>query len=416
MKRFLCAACLFVLPPVSAQTPHVPSELSQTTDRPLVFLDCESCDVSYIRRQVPFVNWVRDREDAIVHVLITRSRTAAGGSEYVLNFFGLKAREGNQQSLSYVSPPSFTNDEVREGVTGILKIGLLPFLDQPSLARLRVDYEDADNAPQSAPALDDPWDSWVFEVEASGNIEKETQRTEISLDGGLSADRVTEQWRIRNDLDLDYDEDRFRATGVDSRSRSHSWRQSSAAIHSLGPHLSVGISTRLWSATYDNVDLGLQISPAIEYSYWPYDMDQKASMTIAYYVGQRRLDYTERTVYGKRSETRFNQTVDIDLRLNQRWGSVRTSLEGSHYLHDLNRYRIDFYNRLSVRLFRGFSLRLEAGIDRINDQLSLAAGEASLEEILLRRRELATDYEVWGQVGFSYTFGSIYNNIVNTRL
>ncbi|MBT5056892.1 MAG: hypothetical protein HOM68_10170, partial [Gemmatimonadetes bacterium] len=74
------------------------------------------------------------------------------------------------------------------------------------------------------------------------------------------------------------------------------------------------------------------------------------------------------------------------------------------------------YNRLSVRLFRGLSLRVEGGVDRINDQLSLAAGEASLEEILLRRRELATDYEVWGQIGFSYTFGSIYNNVVNNRL
>ncbi|MBT7452513.1 MAG: hypothetical protein HN796_01385, partial [Gemmatimonadetes bacterium] len=168
--------------------------------------------------------------------------------------------------------------------------------------------------------------------------------------------------------------------------------------------------------TYDNVDFGLRIAPAVEYSYWPYDMDQKASLTVAYYVGQRRLDYAERTVYGERKETRFNQTLDVDLRLNQPWGSVRASLEGSHYFHDMQRYRVELYNRLSVRLFRGLSLRVEGGVDRINDQLSLAAGEASLEEILLRRRELATDYEVWGQIGFSYTFGSIYNNVVNNRL
>ncbi len=180
--------------------------------------------------------------------------------------------------------------------------------------------------------------------------------------------------------------------------------------------MSAGVSLRAWSATYDNVDFGLQIAPAIEYSYWPYDLDQKAVLTFAYYLGRRQLNYAKRTVYGEMAETRYNQTLDIDLRMTQPWGSVRTSLEGSHYLHDLARYRLEFYSRLSVRLFRGLSLNFVAGIDRINDQLSLEAGEASLEEILLRRRELATNYEVWGRVGFSYTFGSIYNNVVNTRL
>ncbi|MDA0334911.1 MAG: hypothetical protein O2782_07090 [bacterium] len=55
-------------------------------------------------------------------------------------------------------------------------------------------------------------------------------------------------------------------------------------------------------------------------------------------------------------------------------------------------------------------------MERINDQLSLAVGGATLEEVLLRRRELATDYKVWSRAGLSYTFGSIYNNVVNTRL
>jgi hypothetical protein len=414
--RFLVAAfCLLSFHPVLAQTNGDPSA-SRSQKAPLVFLDCDVCDVSYIRRQIPFVNWVRDREDAVVHVLITRSRTAAGGNEYLLDFIGLKAREGTGQSLLYVSPPSYTNDEVREGITGILKIGLLPFLDPPVLSQMRVDFAGAQDMDLPvAPELD-RWDRWVFEIEASGHLEKETQRTEVSLDGGVSADRVTEQWRIRNYLDLDYDEDRFGSSGVSSRSSSESWSHRSVVTRSLGPHLSAGVSMRFWSATYDNVDLGMQFSPAIEYSYWPYDMDQKASLTVAYYVGQRRLDYAQRTVYGERKETRFNQTLDVDLRLNQPWGSVRASLEGSHYFHDVQQYRIELYNRLSVRLFRGLSLRLEGGVDRINDQLSLAAGEASLEEILLRRRELATDYEVWGQLGFSYIFGSIYNNVVNNRL
>jgi len=40
---------------------------------------------------------------------------------------------------------------------------------------------------------------------------------------------------------------------------------------------------------------------------------------------------------------------------------------------------------------------------------------ASLEEILLRRRELETSYYYYFSIGLSYTFGSIYNNVVNPR-
>jgi hypothetical protein len=52
---------------------------------------------------------------------------------------------------------------------------------------------------------------------------------------------------------------------------------------------------------------------------------------------------------------------------------------------------------------------------RIRDQLYLRAGEATDEEILLRRRQLATSYRYSMFVGVGYTFGSIFNNIVNPR-
>jgi len=47
--------------------------------------------------------------------------------------------------------------------------------------------------------------------------------------------------------------------------------------------------------------------------------------------------------------------------------------------------------------------------------MALPRGGASLEEVLLQRRELQTQYSYWGNVGVSYSFGSIYNNVVNSR-
>ncbi len=42
-------------------------------------------------------------------------------------------------------------------------------------------------------------------------------------------------------------------------------------------------------------------------------------------------------------------------------------------------------------------------------------GGAPPEQILLKKKELETQYSYYSQVGLTYTFGSIYNNVVNPR-
>jgi hypothetical protein len=66
-------------------------------------------------------------------------------------------------------------------------------------------------------------------------------------------------------------------------------------------------------------------------------------------------------------------------------------------------------------LFNGLSLRLSGGVAHINDQYNLKKGDISEAERLLRLTELATKYRIDGGVEITYTFGSIYNNVVNPR-
>ena len=103
------------------------------------------------------------------------------------------------------------------------------------------------------------------------------------------------------------------------------------------------------------------------------------------------------------------------LDVRQPWGSSGLSIEAATYYHDLERHRFVLNGDVDVRLFKGFSLTLDGSVSRIHDQLYLRAGTATDEEILLRRRQLATNYRYRFSVGASYTFGSIFNNIVNTR-
>jgi hypothetical protein len=91
------------------------------------------------------------------------------------------------------------------------------------------------------------------------------------------------------------------------------------------------------------------------------------------------------------------------------------SLEGSNFFHDFTKNRIELSGIINIRILKGLSFRIFGGVARINDQLSLVRGEASEAEILLQLQELETSYNAEGRLGITYTFGSIYNNIVNPR-
>ena len=61
------------------------------------------------------------------------------------------------------------------------------------------------------------------------------------------------------------------------------------------------------------------------------------------------------------------------------------------------------------------SLSVLGTASRLRDQIFLAAGGLTQEEILLRRRQQETAFEASLSVGITITFGSIYNNVVNSR-
>ena len=103
------------------------------------------------------------------------------------------------------------------------------------------------------------------------------------------------------------------------------------------------------------------------------------------------------------------------LSLRERWGTVSLSLNGSEYLYDLRKYDAGLYGGISLQLVRGLSIGASGSYSQVHDQLYLPAAGASPEEILVRQRQLATQYTYYVYYGITYTFGSIFNNVVNPR-
>jgi len=93
-----------------------------------VFFDCPFCDEDHIRREVSFVNYVRDRKEAQVHVMITLQGTGSGGREYSFLFIGQKEFESQNDTLLYTAKPDETSEEIREGQIHTLKLGLMRYV------------------------------------------------------------------------------------------------------------------------------------------------------------------------------------------------------------------------------------------------------------------------------------------------
>ena len=74
-----------------------------------VFLDCgDACDFDHLRTDIPFVNYVRDRRDAQVHVLVTTEETGGGGTAFTLDFVELEEFSDLDDQLVYFSSQNDT--------------------------------------------------------------------------------------------------------------------------------------------------------------------------------------------------------------------------------------------------------------------------------------------------------------------
>jgi hypothetical protein len=409
------AVLLLLIPwsPVHAQDVEAGDETLR------VFFDCRGCDFDYIRTEIDFVDWVRDRADADVHILVSTEFTGSGGRAYTIEFIGLKSYDAVTDTLTYVSSQDETDDVRRDALTRVLSVGLMRYVGMTGLARrMRIDLDpdaEAGSAEAGTP-VHDPWNAWVFRLSVDGEINGESQQDSRQLGLEVSANRTTEAWKIELGIQSDYDEESFEIDSVTTvSSLQRIYETSLLIVRSLSPHVSAGIQASLESSTFGNEELALAVAPAIEYNVFPYAESTRRILAIRYAVGIKSFNYQEETIYNHLSETRPAHELLAGYNTRQPWGMTGLSMNFSQYLHDSQKYRVDVSGNADIRLFRGFTLDLRANYARVHDQLSIAKRGATTEEILLRQRELQTSYEFRTSVGLTYRFGSIFNNVVNPR-
>jgi hypothetical protein len=416
MKRFLfvlsCVAIAYAIPATGFSQNQASDIEMLKKAAPRVFLDCDYCDMDYIRTEITFVNYVRDRKEAQIHVLITTQPTGSGGREYTLAFSGQQEFAGHDDVFKYASSSTDTSDEVRKGLVGVLKIGLISYAGKtPIASRISISLMDK-TKPTS---VDDKWDSWVFSLSGGGSFSGEKSQRYSSLRGSFSANRITPALKIRSSVSANKYTDRFSFEGETIVSTSKSRYLNFLIVKSISNRWSVGSYLTANSSTYSNLKFSISPAPAIEFNWFPYSESTRRQLRFMYKPGLSAYRYREETIYDKTSETLWGETFSVTLELKEKWGSISNAFEAFHYFNDWHKNHLETYSEISLRVFRGLSFNIYGNFSRIHDQLSLPKGGATLEEVLLRRTQLATNYSYYASIGISYTFGSIYSNVVNPR-
>jgi len=409
---------VFLYGPVAGAQDPAPAE---GNDSPRVYIDCNRCDYNHIRREIAVVRYVRDPKQADIHVFITDEQTGSGGREYEFSFLGRRSFDGVDYSLTLTTYRNATSDDVRDEINRVLEMGLAPYLMKTSLGReLSLNYPkpaqtEGDSDPGRAEA--DPWNHWVFEI-YGGSIEisQESNQSEFDSRWGFYADRVTQTWKTRLRPYFNYSFvhiDQEDGESVTSNNHRHGF--DSYAIRSVTQHWSVGLFADYITREDRNLRHRVRANPGVEYSVFPYEEATRRSVTFVYQIGLTAVDYYEETIFLKTNERLANHEIEASVSFEQPWGGVNAGLTGFHYFHDLSHYRAELFGSASIRLVEGLSLNFSGNFEMIQDQLSLPRGDTTVEDVLLTQRELATDLSVTGSIALSYTFGSEFADVVNTR-
>ncbi len=409
-------ACVLASGSLSAQAPPA---VAPAPEAIRVFLDCQThCDFEYARREITYVNWVRDRQDADVHLIIRSQGTGGGGAEFTLQFIGRRAFQGRDDELTFTTRQSDTGDEIRIRQIQRIGLGLARYVARSVFAdRLRLGFsapEGAVAAPTQQPR--DPWNLWVFRLSASASLSAESQFKSNRLSGSLRADRVSELWKFRVSASANRNNSTYTLSDG-SLYNSHTSRYSGSSLlaRSLGPHWSAGVEASAARSTRDNYDLSLHGSGELEFDFFPYTESSRRQFVLVYAVGFAHTNYRDTTIFNKLEETRPTHSFTAAAEAIQPWGSLEAQLVGSSYLDNFAQNRLSIFGFCSVRLIRGLNLNLNGGYTRVRDQLSLVKEGLTDEEILLQLKQLRTDYSYFASVSLSYTFGSKFNNVVNPR-
>ena len=388
---------------------------AQQMEQVSAFLDCNwYCDDDYIQTEIPFVNFIREPKDAQVHILVSRNTTGSGGSRFTFRFVGQKDFIHINDTLQINLKPDATDDETRIAQVEILKNGLFDFVKHSSVAKnISIVYEPL--VLEELSLKKDPWNYWIFRLGANGRVNGEESYKSENINLRFSANRISESIKLENSFNIGRDKSIFNYEDIKLTTIRKTANANLLAVASINEHISVGANARYQHSTYSNINHGIAFMPAVEYNIYPYSEATEHQLRFLYGIGNQNNKYIDTTIFFKTHQNYFYHQLSIDFESMQKWGSIDLGLTGKDLFLRGNKYDISLYLNVDVRVIKGLNIFGWGSFNLNRSQIELPSSGSNYEEVLLRQKQLASSYNYYTSIGLSYTFGSLYNNIVNTR-
>ena len=382
-----------------------------------LFIKCDRCDNNFLRKEINYVDHVREQGLADIQIFIYRNRNANNGNRYTLDYIGNNKFLDKKISLTLDTNPKMTRDETRNSLKRKIELGLVYYLMETDISdNILISFDSVINNNTSYESNSDKWKNWVFQSAGEADFENETSKKESNINLQFDADKVTDKIKLQFDIDFERSNNKYENnddTFISNRNRKSF---SMKSVWSINHKWSAGFNAGASGDTYQNIDFRYYIMPAIEYSFFPYYEFVRREMVINYRIGYGYRNYIEETIYNKLEENVYVHQLGFETRFRQPWGEIYTNLRGKAFLQDHSKNNLTLDSWFSISIFEGLSIRFGGEIELIRDQLSLPKGNASIEDLLLQQKEIATDFRSEFRIGISYTFGSAFNNYLNSRL
>lgn len=378
----------------------------------------------FIRTEINLVDFLLDAQASDVHVLITEQETGGGGDEFQLIFFGQNQFKQLSDTLRFNTDANATEFEERDLLVKYLKLGLTPYIIKTGRGKdIKIEMKMAEGEKKdtaSASITKDPWNYWVFNTSINGHVQAEESIKNLGLFGEFSVNRVTEELKTGFEFGGGKNKSVYEAedsNGVKEKEviKNDNYDFEHYLVKSLSDHWSYGYEVVLSHSTFSNNKFRALFRTGIEYDIFPYKEVNTKFFTVSYILDVRRNNYIDTTLYDKTKETLFGHGLESNISFKQKWGTTSFGLEYHNYFHNWKYFNLGINAELEIRITGGLSFNIFTFAELTRDQLFLPRETADLQEVLSRRRQLASGYNVFTHFGLNYRFGSKLNNFVNPR-
>jgi hypothetical protein len=404
MKRIFVIALLLVGINTNAQ---------ETSSKVKIFYDCQtSCYQTFMKQNLPEVEFVRDRNFADAHIMITSETNGSGGQTFHLEFFGQNDYKAIQEKYSFATNTDMTTEQKRKMMLKYLKLGLLKFWVKNGL----VDKLDLNiKSEKTKKEQKDPWNKWVFRISANGWFNGSSNSSSSNINTSISAKQTKENHKYYFSMNYGRSDNMYKFGEQKIFSKTEWLSASASDILSINEHWSYGFFTGISQSLYSNYKISTYLKTGLEYDIFPYKVSSTKSIVFGAKLGANYYKYYEKTVYNKLNEFLWKADLSISGSVVKKWGSLNLTTYYSTYLHNAKLNSFGFNAGTNIRIVKGLNFRINGAYSVTHNKINIAGGDLSLEETLLQQKELQSGYNYYASVGLSYSFGSIYNTIVNPR-